>query len=487
MTFKQLANLEWKGMKRKGGMAQSIIMAIGKGYFGVCYLLFMVVMCFGLFKLAEENGLDPLQGFFKYVVYLWLGDLVIRYFFQKMPTTLVKPLLIQNVRKKTIVNYCLTKSSLSFFNFVNLLMGIAVLIKFIRMDFAVTTSILFALSFTLLFLANNFLVQLLNHVTKFALPFLVVFAGVLALDYFNYIQATAYTKYIFEILYNYPFLVVVVASYLLYLLVMCYRFYFKNLSLDSAVVVKKETYKYYDLNFLNRFGKLAPFLKLDLKLLTRNKRTRTVLYMSLAFLLYGLFFLMNPSGAFEGSTFVILSGIMVTGGFMLMFGQYVPSWDSSYYPLMMTQNIPYRTYLESKWLIMVLGTLVSMILASFYIYFGWNVYLTIIAVGFYNIGWNCYLSLIIGAFVRTKIDLTSNKNAFGDTKAFNIKTMLLSVPTILAPMIIYFILTMLLEFKIAIIVFIAIGLIGILLKKFMFDLIEKLYKSQKYTTIKAYK
>src|SRR5690606_40470832 len=96
------------------------------------------------------------------------------------------------------------------------------------------------------------------------------------------------------------------------------------------------------------FGTLAPFLKLDLKLLTRNKRTRTVLYMSLAFLLYGLFFLLNPSGAFEGSTFVILSGIMVTGGFMLMFGQYVPSWDSSYYPLMMTQNIPYRRYLESK-------------------------------------------------------------------------------------------------------------------------------------------
>lgn len=487
MTFKQLANLEWKGMKRKGGMAQSIIMAIGKGYFGLCYLLLMTIMTPGLFKFAEEEGLDPFQGFFKYALYLWLGDLVIRYFFQKMPTTLVKPLLIQNVRKKTIVNYCLTKSALSFFNFVNLFMGVALLLV-LALEYKVgfVTSFLFALSFTIFLWANNFLVQLLNHVNKFALPFLVVFAGVLALDYFKFVEVTAYTKYFFEALYNYLFLIVVVAAYLIALLVACYRFYFKNLSLESAVVVKKETYKYYDLNFLNRFGTLAPFLKLDIKLLTRNKRTRTVLMMSALFLLYGLIFFtmdMYKSNTF----FTILAAIMITGGFMMLFGQYVPSWDSSYYPLMMTQNIPYRTYLESKWLVMVLGTLASTVLASFYLFFGLQTYLIIVAVGFYNIGWNCYMSLITGAFVRSKIDLSSNKNAFGDSKAFSVQTLLLSIPTIAIPIVLYLILTAFLPFNTAIIVFIIIGLLGILLKKPMFNLIENLYKSQKYKTIKAYK
>ena len=267
---------------------------------------------------------------------------------------------------------------------------------------------------------------------------------------------------------------------------MSYRFYFKNLTLDSAVVVKKETYTYYELNFLNRFGKLAPFLKLDIKLLTRNKRTRTVLFMSALFLLYGLlFFTMDM---YKGSNFfIILSAIMITGGFMLMFGQYVPSWDSSYYPLMMTQNIPYRTYLESKWLLMVLGTLVSMILASFYLFFGLQTYLIILAVGCYNIGWNCYLSLITGAFVRSKVDLTTNKNAFGDTKAFNVQTLLLSLPTLLLPMILYVVLNAVFSFTVTIIVFTIISLIGVLLKPIMFNLIEKLYKTQKYTTLKAYK
>src|SRR5690606_9685345 len=134
MTFKQLANLECKGIKRKDGMAQSIIMAIGKGYFALCYLVIMVIMSFMLFELPDSENLEPLPGFFKFAIYLWLGDLIIRYFFQKMPTTLVKPLLVQNIRKKTIVNYCLTKSSLSFFNFVNILMGIAVLGRMIRSE-----------------------------------------------------------------------------------------------------------------------------------------------------------------------------------------------------------------------------------------------------------------------------------------------------------------------------------------------------------------
>ncbi len=486
MTFKQIANLEWKGITRKSGMAQRVLMGIGKGYFGLCYLALMVAMSFALFELPESENLQPLPGFFKYAVYLWMGDLVIRYFFQKMPTTLVKPLLIQNVRKKTIVTYCLTKSALSFFNFVNLLMGGAVLFQVITLKTPIVTAVLFALSFTLLFLANTFLVQLLNHVNKIALPFLVAFAGVLALDFFKYVEVTAYTKYFFEALYNYPLLVVVVAVYLIILLVACYRFYFKNLSLDSAVVVKKETYKYYDLNFLNRFGKLAPFLKLDIKLLTRNKRTRTVLMMSGLFLLYGLiFFTMDMYK--DNTFFTIIAAIMITGGFMMLFGQYVPSWDSSYYPLMMTQNIPYRTYLESKWLIMVLATVVSTALASFYLFFGLKIYLIIVAVGCYNIGWNCYLSLITGAFVRSKIDLSSNKNAFGDSKAFSVQTLLLSIPTLALPVLLYTILTLVFEFNTAIVAFVIIGLIGMLLKPFMFNLIENLYKSQKYKTIKAYK
>ena len=58
-----------------------------------------------------------------------------------------------------------------------------------------------------------------------------------------------------------------------------------------------------------------------------------------------------------------------------------------------------------------------------------EVYLTILAVGIYNIGFNSFLVLITGAYTRTAIDLESAKGAFGDKKAFNLKTILFSLAT----------------------------------------------------------
>ena len=486
MMFKLLASLEWKNTIRKGDWIQKILMGLGKAYFGLCYLVIMVSMSIVLFKLEKDFGFKPLPGFFKFVIYLWVGDLVIRYFFQKMPTTLIKPLLIQNIKKSSIVKYCLSKTSLSFFNIVNVLMTVAVFVRMLIEEVSLVNNIIFSLSFFILFFSNSFLVQLLNHISKFALIFLGVSVTVLLLDYYQYIEFTHYTQYIFEWLFYQPYLIVVVFLYLLVLIRWSYNYYLSNLSLDGSLVVKKDTYKYYDLDFLNKFGKLAPFLKLDLKLLSRNKRTRTVIWLSGLFLLYGLLFFTSEVYK-DNIFFVILGAIMITGGFMMLFGQYVPSWDSGYYPLMMTQNIPYRTYLESKWILMVLATIISTILASFYLFFGLKTYLIIVVVGLYNIGWNCYMSLITGAFVRSKIDLSTNKNAFGDKKAFNIQTILLSIPTVAIPVFLYWILTVFLKFNYAIIVFGIIGLLGILAKPIVFNLIEKLYKSQKYTTLKAYK
>ena len=38
------------------------------------------------------------------------------------------------------------------------------------------------------------------------------------------------------------------------------------------------------------------------------------------------------------------------------FGQFVPSWDSAYYKLLMSQNITYKDYLASKWWLVVIAT-----------------------------------------------------------------------------------------------------------------------------------
>jgi hypothetical protein len=43
----------------------------------------------------------------------------------------------------------------------------------------------------------------------------------------------------------------------------------------------------------------------------------------------------------------VFVGILMTGVFMLNYGQFVPAWDSNYYGMMMSQNIPMKQYLNS--------------------------------------------------------------------------------------------------------------------------------------------
>src|SRR5690606_24400472 len=103
----------------------------------------------------------------------------------------------------------------------------------------------------------------------------------------------------------------------------------------------------------------------------------------------------------ENPAMQVFAGIFVSGGFLFTFGQFVPSWDSSYYQLMMSQNIQYKEYLSSKWWLIVIATVISALLASFYLYFGWKIYMLILVGAIYNIGVNSYLVLLGGAYVKT--------------------------------------------------------------------------------------
>jgi hypothetical protein len=63
----------------------------------------------------------------------------------------------------------------------------------------------------------------------------------------------------------------------------------------------------------------------------------------------------NSIEAYNNPIMHIFAGIFVSW-ILITFGQFVPSWiDSAYYQLMMTQNIPYKGYLSSKWWLMVIN------------------------------------------------------------------------------------------------------------------------------------
>ncbi len=487
--FKHFVSLQWKSFWRAASLSSGLWMKIFMGFWA---LYFIGMMAFGgvgaFFLIKKELCLDPLEVINRFLIYWWVADLIFRYALQKMPVINIKPLLILPFRKNKIVSFAFGKTILSFFNIIHGFFFVPFSVLLVAEGNApVLNVLLWHIGLIALVYANNFLNILLNNKDNliYAVAGIMIVLG--GLHYFEYFDITRYTAPFFQGLYDTKFLFIipVIAAVLFY--VMAFRTFVKDLYLDAGLATKSKTVKTENLEWLDRFGKTATFLKNDIKLIKRNKRARSTVIVSALFLFYGLLFFTGAVEAYDGPVWKIFAGIFVSGGFLMSFGQFVPSWDSSYYPLMMSQNIKYREYLSSKWWLMVMATFISTILASGYLYFGWEAYLAVIVGAVYNMGMNAHVVLWAGAYVKTPIDLTSNKKAFGDKQSFNVKTLMLTLPKLALPMILYAIGHYAYSPYAGYLLVALAGIAGFAFRNMVFDKIERIYRTEKYATIWAYK
>ena len=483
----RLLQLEFKNFIRNpqfgANLGMKILMFFGMAYFSAIF----VALPFILYFFAKKKMMaDPLLIFCKFFIYYWAFDLIIRYFLQQMPTQNIKPFLTLGITKKKLVNYTVIKILVNFFNWGNLLF----LLPFAGLliydgSYSVIHVIMFTIGIFAVFYFNNFLNILLNGKDLVLYIVLAVMASLAALEYFKIIELSYYSQRLFYSLYEYagvfliPVLLAILTAYL------AYQEIYKNFYLDKGLELKIAEGKTENIAFFDRYGVMGTFINNDIRLLKRSKAAKSALFASAMFLLYGL---LTFTKGYDNSFMQVFMGIFVTGGFMLMFGQRVPSWDSSYYPLMMTSNVPYKEYLKGKWSLIIIGISVSIVLSSFYLLISWEFYLTVFAAGLYNLGVNSYITLLAGAFNKKPIDLNSKSKSFGGgTNNFNMKTMLLTIPQMLLPMAVFAIVKYFLGIYPAVASLGILGIIGFMMRDKVFGYIVKVYKTQKYSTLDSFK
>ena len=477
--------LEWKAFTRSASFGANLAIKILMGFLALYFTLVFLALGILAFYILKKLHFDPIVVINKFMIYYLLFDLIVRLLLQKIPVMNIRPLLVLPIKKPIIVHFSLGKTVLSFFNFVHAFFFLPFSIVLIYEGYDLLSVILWHTAMVSLIYTNNFVNIVLSNKDNL----LAVFVGIAAvfggLQYYGFFDITNYTGPFFDALFNTYWAFVFPVLLLAGLYYVTFNYFKSNLYLDAGLSSKHDIAKTEDLTWLNQFGTLGTFLKNDIKLIKRNKRSRTTVVMSILFLFYGFIFFRENSH--QPEVMRIFAGIFVSGGFLFTFGQFVPSWDSSYYPLMMSQNISYKGYLSSKWWLIVIATFISTILASFYLYYGWQVYLTIVVGAIYNIGVNSHLVLLGGAFTKTPIDLETSKGAFGDKKAFNVNTMLLSLPKLLLPILLYWAGSSIWNPNLGL-AFVAIaGVLGFAFRDKVFSKIEKTYKTEKYATIAAYK
>jgi len=483
--IKMFLSLERKAFSRSASFKLNLAFKIIFGLIGAFYLVMVLALGVSVFYVLKEKNVEPLATINKYLVYWWVMDLISRYFLQKSPIMYVKPFLTMPIKKGKIVSFFLGKSALSFFNIYPAFFFLPFSIVMIVNGYPVMQVLSWHIAIMALVFADNYLNLLMDNMDRVFVAVLVILLSFAAMQYYGLLDITVYSTPVFQAFYNYPLPGFGMLAIPVFLYWYCFTYFKNNLRTDEAVQPKVKEAQTENFTWLEKFGTVGTFLKNDLKLILRNKRSKTTVLISFFFLFYGLLILTNKT--YHNETWKLFAGLFISGGFLFTFGGFVPSWDSSYYPLMMSQNIRYKDYLTSKWWLIVIATLISMILASFYLFMGLHVYLAIIAAGIYNIGVNAHLVLLGGAFVKTPIDLTQGRKVLGDKKAFNIQTLVIALPKLVLPLVIFYIVYKYWNITAAYLSVALLGVLGLAFRNKMFRIIENIYKKEKYSTLAAYK
>ena len=484
--LQRFIRLEFKSFFRSSSLAANIVVKIFQ-LLGMLYILAIFVFAaFGAFYFPKQKlHIDPLPFISKFLIYWLIADLFLRYFFQQMPTQNIKPFLTMNISKKTLVNYMISKTFLSFFSWGGLFVYLPLLGILLYNGYSVLGSFSWIFTIILITFFSNFLNILLNgkDLIVWIVGGLLVLAG--GLDYYKIISLSSVSEIIFMSFYNHWWLIIVPILMMIIGFVFTRKYIRSNFYLDKGLEMKQEVGKTENIQFLNKYGVLGTFINNDIRMIKRSKAAKSIALGSFLFLFYGLILFSSP--AYKTAYMQLFMGLFVTGGFLFLFGQRVPSFDSSYYPLMMTLNVPYKEYLKAKWWMIVSAVAVSMVLAVGYAFVSWDLYFTFLAAGLYNIGVNSQVVLLSGAYNKNPVDLNARGKTMGKKNNFSFKNIILMLPQMVLPMAVFGVMKHFFGTTAAVASLGVLGLIGFFLREQFFDFIVKLYKKEKYSTIKAFK
>jgi len=277
---------------RSASFGTNVAMKVVMGFLALYFIVVFAGLGVGaFFLLKEEFHLEPLSTVNKFLIYYFVVDLLIRYFLQKMPVLNIKPLLTLPIKRSTIIHFTLGKTTTSFFNWMHAFFFIPFSIVLMLNDYSMWHVLLWHIGIITLILSNNFINILINNKDSVFYAVLTVVVGLGLTQYYGLFDITQFTQPFFQGMYATSYVVLLAVLLVLGLYYFAFNYFKSNLNLDEGLAKKSEVAKTENYTWLNQFGTLGTFLKNDIRLLKRNKRSRTTVFMSILFLFYGLLFL----------------------------------------------------------------------------------------------------------------------------------------------------------------------------------------------------
>lgn len=160
--------------------------------------------------------------------------------------------------------------------------------------------------------------------------------------------------------------------------------------------------------YLTKNEDVALLFDLEIKLIFRNRRPRQIILISFILYIYLLILCSTPLYS-ESTLSLVFFGIMITGMWIVNYGQFLHSWHSCHFDFFLIKNLSFESYLESKRLLFaVFGFIMFFFSMAFSILLGPKAILLNFASVIFNFGVTSYLVLFFANRNYSSINLQNS-------------------------------------------------------------------------------
>ena len=491
MLILNLITQEWKKSYRAQGFYKNLAVSIMLGFFALYMAGIFLFLGFSLNEILEKanNKLNPMELFNGAMLYLMLFGLAIRFFMQQLNTFDLPPYQVLPIKRSLLINFLLLKPLTNPVNYFLLLVVVPFSIKSVIGYYSALVALRFVLSFIFMVWFNSLMASFLKR--KFGSGLLtsilifVILGGIFELEYLKIFSLFNLSKTIYNFYVLTPLGLIIPflgagAAFALNKWFFSQNYYPENFNRK----IKGDKTITANLSFLNRFGIIGELISLEIKLILRHKRTKSILYMSGFFLLYGLLFYTQKTYT-NSNGMLFFVAMFMTGLLMLMFGQWLISWDSSHFDSLMTQNIPIRTYLNANYYLMIAFNIICFVLTTPYFFFGMKIVYIHLAAFIFNVGVNVYLLMYLATYNTRRIDLS--KSSAMNYQGTTFKSFLIVVPIMLLPMLIVGTISTFFSPAAALWTLTLLGITGILFRKQLISICVNQFNRRKYKLAEGFR
>lgn len=407
--------------------------------FWIGYFIFFGVSFASIFRAAAPN-LEPYHVMNKGLLIVLVADFLFRFPFQKTPAQEVRPYLLLPVKRNRILDFLLLRSGLSAFNLAWLCMFVPFAFLTVFRFFGFTGVFTYCLGVYLLMLFNNYFYLLCRTLMNerigwIALP-VAVYALLGTIEFTLGHPISTFTLNLGEgYIEGNPlaFGGTILCIALIWLADRKVMRAFVYAELNKTDDTKVRTISEY--KFLEKYGEVGEYFRLELKMLLRNKRCKTSLR-TIAIIVLFFSGMLSFSPAYDGAFMTNFISIYSFVAFGTVILTQIMGYEGNYIDGLMTRKESIFSLLKAKYYLYSLSVLIPFVLMIPAIIMGKLNLLNCVSYAFFSIGIIYFMLFQLAVYNNKTVPL--NESITGRQATGTGFQNLVAIGTFSVPLILYF-------------------------------------------------